>query len=231
MRQRAPSGERRGGAFRLHNNTGASQTVERRENAAEGGSRPSAERGIERDGFSLLFFPAFLLLLLLPALLFFSLCTHFLSISLSLFLPSVFCPTFSLVIYLLFFLTYGDLTSLSLSPPSLFTFLSSHLSVSRCEDAGAGGALGPRSQDARLHSRGGSRGLSRRGSPLAGLGASQDTSHYLRRRPVTGPGAPGSHTAAQGGLESSQGRPPGAREKSGERLGGIREGRGRGGEA
>lgn len=39
----------RGGAFRLQNNTGVSETIERRENAAEGGSRPLvADSGRER---------------------------------------------------------------------------------------------------------------------------------------------------------------------------------------
>lgn len=60
---------RRGGAFMLHNNIGASETVEGSENAAEGGSRPSlADSGREGkkqivnsffSGFSLLPFSAF----------------------------------------------------------------------------------------------------------------------------------------------------------------------------
>lgn len=88
----------RGGAFRLHNNIGASETVEGRENAAEGGSRASVadsgrqgKRRILTSFFCLLPahlpFPAFVL----P---FLSLHTHF-SLSfllLILSLPADFIP-------------------------------------------------------------------------------------------------------------------------------------------
>lgn len=256
----------RGGAFTLHNNIGASETVEGRENAAEGGSSPERPTPgeIETDShFLFLPFPCFLSLRLLQV---FFITLHPFTLNLSvplsilLYWLCLSCSLYSSVLHPdLLFLTYGTWQwaspsaaspplPLSFSPPSfflspslistaplylIFPFLAPvHLFFFWRGDASAGGALEPRSQDAGLRSwcRGRSRGLSRWGSPLAGVGASQNASGDLRG-PLAGPGTPSSHTAAQGSLESSQGRPPGARKKSGEHLGGSREGRGRGREA
>lgn len=253
----------RGGASILHNNIGASETVEGRENAAEAGSRPSvADSGREGKrriltSFFWIFpapfcFPFFFtlqpFLSVSPCGLYFHCPTSRLtSISVYPALTHLWLPDSELLpLPSLFSFPALSFTSItfSLFPPSVWIpslllispFL--HLPVIhpfsvRCENASAGRALGPGSQDAGLRSgrRGRSRGLSRWGPPLAGLGSSQDASGDLRRGPVAGPGASSAHTTAQGSLEGSQGRPPGSWEKSGEHLGGSREGRYRCGEA
>lgn len=112
-------------------------------------------------------------------------------------------------------------------------FLSLALSFAWCEDASFRRALGPRSQDAGLWSWrwGWRRCVSRWVFPLADVGSSQDSPSYLRG-PVAGPGTSRSHTAAQGSLEGTQGRPPRAREEWGKHMGWSKEGGGdRGGEA
>lgn len=128
----------RGGAFRLHNNAGASETVEGRENAAEGGSRLSvAESG--RQGYGRILSSFFWLF---PALHFFfrlfyhsatlgsqSLCPALLPAASSVFpcglYSSALHPNLLLSQSVLLFLTHGYLTvSFSLrrlsSPPCFF---------------------------------------------------------------------------------------------------------------
>lgn len=191
----------RGGAFRLHNNIGASETVEGRENAAEGGSRPSAaesgRQGLRRilTSFFWLFAAPFCLYYHSAPICFQALCPSVFSASDSVspcsLYSSVLHPDLLLSLSVLFFLTYGYLTvsfsfchlsysltlPLSFLPPSFspipqfqppFYFdLSFPCTCTSsvffwCEDASTGGALGPRSQDARLRSWrwGRSRGLS-----------------------------------------------------------------------
>lgn len=139
------SGERGCGGF--HNNTGMSETVEGRENAAGGSELQSPAPGDrERDRFLLIFSEFSSLLLFLP---FISFCTHFsfvillhiLALSCCLYF-SVLHPDLRLSLSVLLYPTYGYLTvSFSfccvssyptaillslLSPILLGSFLSSH---------------------------------------------------------------------------------------------------------
>lgn len=139
------SGERGGGGFQ--NNTGVSETVERRENAAGGSELQCPALGErERDRFLLIFSEFSLLFLFLP---FISLCTHF-SFVILLHIPALSCclyfsvlhPDLRLSLSVLLYPTYGYLTvrfsfcrvSSSptathlplLSPILLGSFLSSH---------------------------------------------------------------------------------------------------------
>lgn len=162
------------GLLALHNNTGASETAEGRENAAEGRSRTSvADSG--REGQRRILTPFLLALRFSSALRLF--CCHCFPLSRSLY-SSVSHPDSQLSLSVLFSLTYGYLTvgfsfrRVSSSSPTPLCLSSSHLYlylpctirspsvVLWCEDASVGRSLGPRSEDAGLWPWGGSWGLS-----------------------------------------------------------------------